>query len=125
MQHRRARSSSPYLAHRRWTAEDARRALDDLEQSGLELRAFAIREGLDPQRLARWRRRLAGQTGPAFQEIVVREPATVVEMDVARSALGQHFEIVLTSGRAVRVPASFDAGALRQLLEIVEQVRSC
>jgi hypothetical protein len=35
------------------------------------------------------------------------------------------FEIVLTSGRVVRVPTSFDAIALRQLLTIVDEVRSC
>ena len=35
------------------------------------------------------------------------------------------FEIVLASGRVVRVAASFDTTALRQLLAIVDEVRPC
>jgi hypothetical protein len=53
------RRSSTYLTCRRWTAEDAGQALLAWEDSGLELTAFATGAGLDPQRLTRWRRRLA------------------------------------------------------------------
>lgn len=120
MQKPRTRSSA-YLACRRWSPEEAGQALAALEQSGLELTAFAIREGLDPQRLSRWRRRLAASP-PVFEEVTVRE---VIAADTAPREEGERFEIVLASGRVVRVPESFDAGALRRLLAIVEEVRSC
>jgi len=64
----RARSSSNHPTRRRWTAEEARQVLTAWEESGLELTSFASSEGLDPQRLTRWRRRLA--TGaPTFEEV--------------------------------------------------------
>ena len=43
---------------------------------------------------------------------------------VAKETPGR-FEIVLASGRIVRVPESFDAGALRRLLAVVEEGRAC
>ncbi|HEY4917740.1 MAG TPA: hypothetical protein VIH92_12560 [Solirubrobacteraceae bacterium] len=120
MQKPRTRSSA-YLACRRWSPAEAGQALAALEQSGLELTAFAIREGLDPQRLSRWRRRLAASP-LAFEEVTVRE---VIAADTAPREERACFEVVLVSGRVVRVPESFDAGALRRLLAIVEEVRSC
>ena len=44
MQKPRSRSST-YLTCLRWTPEEAAQALAALEQSGLELTAFALREG--------------------------------------------------------------------------------
>jgi hypothetical protein len=43
---------------RRWTPEDAREVLARLEASGLRLCEFAKREGIDDQRLYRWRAQL-------------------------------------------------------------------
>jgi hypothetical protein len=87
----------------------------------LELTAFAIREGLDPQRLSRWRRRLA-VSPPVFEEVVASE---VIEAEATMSEDREPFEIVLASGRVVRVPESFDAGALRRLLAVVDEERPC
>jgi transposase-like protein len=125
MQKTRSRSSSTYLIHRRWTAEDAREALAAQARSGLTLRAFAAREGLDAQRLDRWRRRLAADRAAPFVEIP--RPAIEAAIPVAGAAGGprERFEIVLGSGRVVRVAESFDANALRCLLEVVDSVRSC
>src|SRR3954469_13725893 len=109
MQKTRAQSSSPYLACRRWTSADAEQALAALERSGLELTAFAIGEGLDPQRLSRWRRRLAAPAAPTFEEIVPQVSATTIASDAAAGVARERFEIVLPSGRVVRVPESFDA----------------
>ena len=125
MQKTRSRSSSTYLIHRRWTAKDAQEALAAQARSGLTLRAFAAREGLDAQRLDRWRRRLAAERAAPFVEIP--RPAIEAAIAVAGAADGprERFEIVLGSGRVVRVAASFDANALRRLLEVVDSVRSC
>ena len=118
-------ASSTYLKRRRWTAEDAKQALSALDQSGLELSAFATREDLDPQRLWRWRRRLAAPGVTAFEEIVRRDVAPTLDGGATSPSERERFEIVLGSGRVVRVPASFDATALRHLLTIVDEGRAC
>ena len=125
MQKTRARSSSTYLAHRRWTVDDAKEALAAQEQSGLTLRAFATREGLDAQRLERWRRRLAEGAVPAFEEVALPDVAAVTPVEEVATAQRERFEIVLRSGRVVRVPEPFDTNALLRLLAIVDAVRSC
>lgn len=121
----RAQSPSTYLTHRRWTEEEARQALDALDRSGLETVAFAVREGLEPQRLARWRRRLAvTAAAPAFEEVTSSVTRAVVGGDAVPMAR-ERFEIVLPSGYVVRVPGSFDASALRQLLSVMGEVGAC
>jgi hypothetical protein len=95
--------------------------LAELEGSKMSLGAFATEHGLHPQRLYRWRRRTAIKTraatqAPAFAEITVRghdgEP-------------GSRFEIELARGRIVRVEASFDAEALRRLVQLLEEEGPC
>lgn len=119
------RRSSTYLTCRRWTAEEAGQALIAWEDSGLELTAFAIGAGLDPQRLTRWRRRLATTGSPTFEEVLPCVALATVESDALRGVAGERFEVVLPSGRIVRVPESFDAGALRRLLAVVDEARAC
>jgi transposase-like protein len=109
----RAQSPSTYLTHRRWTEEEARQALAAFDRSGLGIVAFAIREGLDPQRVARWRRRLAAAT---FEEVAPSVTSAVTGGGVAVQVERERFEIVLPSGCVVRVPESFEASALRRLL---------
>jgi transposase-like protein len=125
MQKPRAQSSSTSLSRRRWTAEDARQALAALARSGLGLSAFAIREGLDPQRLTRWRRQLASSASPRFEEVMPVVTRATVNGDAVAGVERERFEVVLPSGRIVRVPESFDAGALRRLLDVVDGVRAC
>jgi|SRR5580700_11219895 hypothetical protein len=126
MQKPRAQSSPEYRSSRRWTLEQAMRALAALDRSGLTLTAFAIREGLDPQRLSRWRRQLAAAAPPVFEEVIPRATSPALDEDEAASTGRERFEVVLRSGRVVRVPASFDVGALRRLLAIVEEeARPC
>ena len=118
-------SSSTRLNSHRWTAEDAKEVLLALDQSGLSVYAFALREGLSPHRLWRWRRELGASAAPAFEEIVRHDTASGPEGEATAAAKRERFEIVLGSGRVVRVPASFDPSALRQLLAIVDEVRPC
>jgi len=125
MQQGRSRRSSPYLARRRWTADDARAALSDMEASGLDLSAFAFDAGLDPQRLKRWKRALAAPTSETVFEEVVRAPAPPPTVEVATGIARGWFELVLASGRVVRIPESFDAGALDRLLAVVDAVAPC
>lgn len=116
MQQGRSRGSSPFTRRRRWRAEEAREVLAELDASGLELVAFAQRAGIDPARLKRWRRALASSQEAMFEEVVRVSEAPPLVVGVAAG----WFEIVLTSGRVVRVPESFDASALGRLLLVVE-----
>ncbi len=107
--------SSPF-DRPRWTEQDARNALAALRRSGKPVSVFAAEQGLDPQRLYSWRRRL-GQAEPTrFQELIVRPSAGGSSVVATGDAL---FEVALSSGVVVRVPSSFDAAALERLLEVL------
>ena len=82
--------------------------LSAVEESGESLAAFAKREGLSAERLYRWRRKLTKQ---AFVEIE-RKPVAIDG--------GGVLEVVVASGRVVRVPANFNASALQRLLAVLE-----
>jgi transposase-like protein len=119
-----ARSSSTYLTRRRWTEDDAREALADLEDSGLTPAAFAKQRGLDRQRLLRWRRVLGAPANAlSFAEVPRHE--LVGTLAGRPEAHGGVFEIVLSVGQIVRVPPTFDASALRRLLAVLAEVDAC
>ena len=116
-----APSRSPFNRPR-WTEEDAREVLAALHRSGQPVSVFAEERGLDPQRVYVWRRRLGGVAGlTRFREVVVRPPLAQVEDGPA----SPWFEIALSSGHVVRVPSSFDAAALRRLLDVLVAASAC
>jgi hypothetical protein len=84
--------------------------LTALRASGLSARAFAEREGLEVQRLLRWRRVLGAE------DAAVAAPG-FVEVEHGR---GELVEVVVRSGRVLRVPASIPATDLRRLVEALE-----
>jgi transposase-like protein len=101
----------------RWTPEQASRTLQKHATSGLSIAEFAAREGLEPKRLYRWRERL----GEAATVSTASAP-TFVEVKAARQV---RVEVVLRTGHVLFVPDSFDAGALTQLIEILERAAEC
>jgi transposase-like protein len=105
--------SSPF-DRRRWTEQDARVALAALQRSGKSVSVFAAEQGLDPQRLYSWRRRLGKADPTTFQELVVRSAPPISITDG-----GAAFELVLRSGVVLRVPPSFEAPAVERLLEVL------
>jgi len=112
-------SRSPFN-RARWSPDDAREVITALRRSGKSVRAFAADHGLDAQRLHAWRRRIDGaEPQPSFRELVVRAPETppVSPRDL--------FEIVLGPRCVVRVPASFDAEALRRLIAVLTESGAC
>src|SRR5690242_13211416 len=91
----------------RWSAEEAGAVLNRLESSGLSVRKFAAREGLNPLRLYRWRARLASPpTAPAFVEIKATAATTI--------------EVVFRTGHVVRVPDGFDEDTFRRVAAILD-----
>ena len=101
----------------RWTPEQASRTLQKHAISGLSVAEFAAREGLEPKRLYRWRERL----GTAGTVSAAPAPA-FVEVKAVRQA---RVEVVLRTGHVLFVPASLDAVALAQLIEILERATEC
>lgn len=108
------RSRAPMVSTRlRWSAEEARDALAAQRASGFSLREFSRRERLDPQRLERWRRNFAEHES---------EPTSFVEVSPTAAAAAV-VEVVLCTGRVLRVAESIDAAALLRLVEALE--RTC
>lgn len=98
-------SSDRVLLKRRWSSDDARAVLTRLDASVLSVREFCEAEGVDPQRLYRWRAQLGATAGPAFVEI-------------GRPAVAGAIEIVLRSGHVVRVSDGFSEETLRRVVAI-------
>jgi hypothetical protein len=108
---------STWRSLERWTEDDAAAALAALKRSGLSVAHFADREGIDPQRLYAWRRRL-GSAGE-FVELAPRSGLTVRSGLTIRGASGG-FEVMLRSGHLVRLAESFDAEGFRRLIAVLE-----
>ena len=107
---------SSLSTRRRWTEDDARTVLAAQDASGLSVAAFAAREGLEPQRVYTWRRRL-GRSAEATPA-----PAFI---EVRRAAEREFVEVLLRCGRAVRVTESIDPSVLRRLVDALEQDPAC
>ena len=90
------------------------------QHSGLTVRAFCDRHGLSQPSFYAWRRRL--QAHPAAASTFV--PVHVVA-DEPAPATPQSFELVLPSGRCLRVPPGFEPAALRQLLAVLQEAWPC
>lgn len=110
-----SRALAAHTMHQRWSEGDAEAILAALDASGLSTSAFAIREGVDVQRLYFWRRRLAEAR---------RAPSAPAFVEVRSRSIG-HVEIVLRSGRILRAAESIDPGALRRLVEALDPDAAC
>jgi transposase-like protein len=112
--HRRV-SARPWV-RARWTPEEAQRVVEAWRSSGLELSTWCQREGLEYERVRRWRSRLATRSQRA-------QPATFLPVRVLGSEASPEapaFELELSSGRRLRVPPQFDEASLITLLRVVE-----
>lgn len=102
-----------HTKHKRWTEEQARAVLDAQARSGMTLRAFARREGLDPQRLRRWERQIGDATRSSAPP-----KATFVEVAPRAAAV---VEVVLRSGVMLRVSETIEPVALRRLVSALDE----
>ena len=78
-----------------------------------------MREGLDPQRLRRWAHDLETVAEP---EPAAALPPKFVEV---RPRAVEPVEVVLRSGRVLRVAESIDTAALVRLVEALERADPC
>lgn len=105
-------SRKPEQLHliRRWTAAEARVAVEALRTSELSVEEFAARYRLHPVRVSRWMARLAGDRAPV---------APVLPVEIAPLTAPALVEVVL-GARLLRVPADLDARELARLVRAVE-----
>jgi Transposase len=97
---------------RRWSLDEARAVLRRLDVSGLAVADFAAQEGLDPKRLYRWRAQLRAA------------PVSFVEIPRAPAACWP-IELVLRSGRILRMANGFEQETLRRLIQALEEGPGC
>ena len=84
--------------------------------SGLGAREFAQREGLRPERLFFWKRRLGGSSAPTIAGVTFGRVA-VQSSSPQRTA--EPLEVVTRSGHTVRVRGHFDEAVLLRLLTVL------
>ena len=81
----------------RWTADQARAVLAEVDRRGIPVNRFAAEKGLGAERLYRWKRLLARQRSPAA-------PATrFAEVTVLPGTQAAFMEINLGGGLTVRI----------------------
>jgi len=99
-----------------------RGVLERCERSGLSLAEFARRERMSVNTLAWWRHRLR-RTGVTARERAAERAAGFRELVLdAPSSAGAIAEVVLRSGRILRVPlADVDAEVVRVLVRALEE----
>lgn len=92
------------------------------KRSGLTSGAFAARRGLNPRTLLWWSSTLRCPAARNVRRAAEVGFARVMAVDdaAARSVEPAALELVLASGRVVRVRRGFDATALRELLSALE-----
>jgi hypothetical protein len=100
------------MAQKRVSRDEWARRVRDWEASGLSAADYGRRRHLRPGALTWWRWKLSHDeaTSPAFVEVHVVD-------DVADAP---SVEVVLTNGRIVRVPPSFDDDALARVMSLAE-----
>jgi hypothetical protein len=97
-----------------WREADAKSVLGSWRESGLSLRAFALRHGLSLSRLGRWKARLRAGAGTVqFHRVEVVQPVMLPQ-----SGIG--VDVVLRGGRRIRVRRGFDASLLEAVARAVE-----
>lgn len=113
--------------------EEWRKRVERLRDSGLTAEEFAAEMGLNVGTLRHWKytlerearlSRRPGQRAPRREPEppAPQKPALpLVEIQATSSLRDERFEVELGHGRRVRVPASFEAEALRRLLLVLEE----
>lgn len=98
------------------TEEERRRLLSEFERSGLSLKKFAKQVGVGHTTLWRWRHQAANTAADTQGPFTSVETGIFKELQVTPETVAAEFEVVLTNGTTVRVPAGFDPDGLRILL---------
>jgi transposase len=96
--------------------------IDQWRRSGLSVRAFCDRNGLAVPSFYAWRRRLQ-QGDPLAHVSQPSDAVTFLPVHFQPEPTGHRppLELVLASGRCLRIPPGFDPTTLRALLAALEE----
>jgi hypothetical protein len=101
-----------------------RNIFQEWEQSKKSARAFCAERGIDEAKFYCWRRTIAERDGtyapPRRSDKSSDRLPAFVPVEVKPPAASGTLEVVVGSGRVIRVPAEFDASVLRRLLAVLE-----
>ena len=108
-----------------------REVIREQEASGQSIAAFCRQRGIGPASFYSWRTKLCQQVDPVGRqaakfvpiELSTAPPTQAARIPSAGNPVPQacsDFEVLLGNGRRLRVPASFDPQALRELLDLLE-----
>ena len=110
---------------RRWSADDKLRILSEASVPGVSAAEVARRHDLCPQQVYRWRREFrASDASPSELTFLPVELAVSAADRPKRkrwSGSRSQAEIVLASGRLLRVDAAIETEALRRLVRVLEE----
>lgn len=127
--HSASRPVVEYVAttRRRWSKAQKSSILAEVDAPGGSVSEVARRHGLHTSLLFRWRRAVAkpmpasaSSPLPAFVPLTLPAPMPPAPADSSSPSRADAIEIVLTSGRIVRVGSAIDVSALRRLLDALE-----
>lgn len=90
--------------------------VSEWEASGATASDFARRRGVNELTLRHWKWRLGSDARTRRTTTL----AQIVEVRPSLTLTDERFEVQVAGGRCVRVPASFDDGALQRLLRVLE-----
>jgi transposase len=109
---------------RRWSDADKQRIVAETLQPGVSVSSVARRYGLHASQLFAWRKAMrgSGEPAPHFHPVVIAEDGAVgaVGAGPASGAASPTLVVRLANGYRVSVPPGFDAGHLRQVLDLLE-----
>jgi len=102
-----------------------RRMMRLWQSSGLSVRAFCEEHGFSQPSFYAWRRTLAERDAAAvrFVPVTVTGDSAVSQAPRAAEGSAGAVEVVLNSGRRVRVGPGFDEPTLKRLLALLEEGR--
>lgn len=110
----------------RETRETWKKRVERWAHSGRTAKEFAAEIGVNAHTLTYWKWRLSSEATrhprvaatavPSFVEVVA--PLLAAEAP-PRSAVSQPLELLLPRGLVIRVPPSFDADALRRVVDVL------
>jgi len=97
--------------------KDARACLVAVARSGLTLRSWAQRHGVDGRSLHAWQVNLSGRAA-----LATRAPAKLVELVPASAVASRRRYVVRVGDASIEIGDDFDAATLRRILEVL---RAC
>lgn len=109
---------------RRWPEEEKLRILEEAMAPGVSMAEVARRHDLYPQQLYTWRRVFAETAGQAAIPAPMFLPVEMAERKVPRPRPRRRpagmVEVVLASGRTLRIPPDIEADTLTRLVRALE-----